>query len=212
MYFIGAAHPHKVDAQRLLERLVSERERLVTDAEVFQEILHRYVAIDRRDAIQAAYDLLLAIVDEVLTVGRDVVERAVGEKHALLATVPGANLASESAGLRHRSGTLNWPQDRQRRRRPWKLVLHGRNRMSHSASPAPRDSRSSSRRLKEDYVLRSPRRAPLDLLREVLHDDDARGRGRAVLVAGQDHEATAVVRNGLPATGGICTQNVRPRE
>jgi hypothetical protein len=44
--YIGAAHPHKVDAQRLLERQVSDRERLVTDAEVLQEILHRYVAID----------------------------------------------------------------------------------------------------------------------------------------------------------------------
>jgi len=35
----------------VLEKLVSDRERLVTDAEVLQEILHRYVAIDRRDAI-----------------------------------------------------------------------------------------------------------------------------------------------------------------
>ncbi len=52
MYLIGASHPHKTDAQRLLEKLVSNRERLVTDAEVFQEILHRYVAIDRPDAIQ----------------------------------------------------------------------------------------------------------------------------------------------------------------
>src|SRR6266699_3725920 len=52
MYLIGTPHPHKVDAQRLLEKLVSDRERLVTDAEVLQEILHRYVAIDRRDAIQ----------------------------------------------------------------------------------------------------------------------------------------------------------------
>jgi predicted nucleic acid-binding protein len=76
MYLIGAAHPHKVDAQRHLERLVSERERLVTDAEVFQEILHRYVAIDRRDAIQPAYDLLLAVVDEVLPVDQHAVERA----------------------------------------------------------------------------------------------------------------------------------------
>ena len=34
MYLIGAPHPHKADAQRLLERLVSDRQRLVTDAEV----------------------------------------------------------------------------------------------------------------------------------------------------------------------------------
>ena len=76
MYLIGAAHPHKIDAQRLLERLVSDRERLVTDAEVLQELLHRYVAIDRRDAIQPAYDLLLAVVDEVLPIDRAATERA----------------------------------------------------------------------------------------------------------------------------------------
>ena len=44
MYLIGAPHPHKSDAQRLLEKLLSERARLVTDTEVLQEILHRYVA------------------------------------------------------------------------------------------------------------------------------------------------------------------------
>ena len=76
MYLVGAAHPHKSDAQRLLEKLVSDRQRLVTDAEVLQEILHRYVAIDRRDAIQPAFDALLGIVDQVLPVDRAVVERA----------------------------------------------------------------------------------------------------------------------------------------
>jgi predicted nucleic acid-binding protein len=76
MYLIGAAHPHKVSVQRRLEQLVSERVRLVTSAEVLQEILHRYVAIDRRDAIQAAFDALLGVVDEVLAIGQGAVERA----------------------------------------------------------------------------------------------------------------------------------------
>jgi len=76
MYLIGAAHPHKVEAQRLLERCVVERQRLVTDAEVLQEILHRYVAIDRRDAIQPAFDALLSIVDEVFPIDSATVERA----------------------------------------------------------------------------------------------------------------------------------------
>jgi predicted nucleic acid-binding protein len=76
MYLVGASHPHKNDAQRLLERLVSDRQRLVTDAEVLQEILHRYVAIDRRDAIQPAFDALLRVVDQVLPVDGGVVERA----------------------------------------------------------------------------------------------------------------------------------------
>ena len=76
MYLIGATHAHKVDAQRALERLVSERERLVTDAEVLQEILHRYTAIGRRDAIQPAFDVLLGVTDEVLPIDAGVVQRA----------------------------------------------------------------------------------------------------------------------------------------
>ena len=76
MYLVGAAHPNKVDAQRLVEKLLSGRERLVTDAEVLQEILHRYVAINRRDAIQPAFDALLGFVDDVLAVDRAVIDRA----------------------------------------------------------------------------------------------------------------------------------------
>lgn len=76
MYLVGSAHPHKTDAQRLLEKLISARERLVTDAEVLQEILHRYVAINRRDAVQPAFDALLGVVDEVLSVDADTVQRA----------------------------------------------------------------------------------------------------------------------------------------
>jgi len=76
MYLVGASHPHKTDAQRLLESLVSDRQRLVTDAEVLQEILHRYTAIDRRDAIQPAFDALLGIVDEVLPIDQAATERA----------------------------------------------------------------------------------------------------------------------------------------
>ena len=76
MYLVGAPHPHKTDAQRWLEKLIRERQRLVTDAEVLQEILHRYVAIDRRDAIQPAFDALLTVVDEVLPVNHAAVERA----------------------------------------------------------------------------------------------------------------------------------------
>ncbi len=76
MYLIGAPHPHKADAQRLLENLISDRQRLVTDAEVLQEILHRYVAINRRDAIQPAFNALLGITDQVLAVDRATAERA----------------------------------------------------------------------------------------------------------------------------------------
>ena len=76
MYLVGAPHPHKTDAQRWVEKLVRESQRLVTDAEVLQEILHRYGAIGRRDAIQPAFDALLGVVDEVLPVTAAAVQRA----------------------------------------------------------------------------------------------------------------------------------------
>jgi predicted nucleic acid-binding protein len=76
MYLVGADHPHKADARRLLEGAIAAGERLVTSAEVLQEILHRYVAIDRRDAIQPAFDALLGVVDEVVPIGRADAERA----------------------------------------------------------------------------------------------------------------------------------------
>jgi predicted nucleic acid-binding protein len=76
MYLVGAAHPRKVDAQRMLEQLIAGDERLVTDVEVLQEILHRYSAIDRREAIQPAFDAIMGVVDEVLPIEAADVERA----------------------------------------------------------------------------------------------------------------------------------------
>ena len=70
MYLVGAEHPNKAAARRILETAIAAGERLVTDAEVFQEILHRYVAIDRRAAIEPAFDVLLEIVDDILDIGR----------------------------------------------------------------------------------------------------------------------------------------------
>jgi predicted nucleic acid-binding protein len=76
MYLVGADHPNKGAARTLLERAITDGEVLVTDAEVLREILHRYVAIDRRDAIEPATTALLDIVDEVFPVERIDVERA----------------------------------------------------------------------------------------------------------------------------------------
>lgn len=76
MYLVGSEHPHKVDARRILERSIAAGERLVTDAEVAQEILHRYVAIGRRDAISPAFEALFAVVDEVFPIDLVAVQRA----------------------------------------------------------------------------------------------------------------------------------------
>jgi uncharacterized protein len=76
MHLVGAPHPHKADSQQLLERAIADGERLVTDPQVVQESLHRYVAIGRRDAIQPALEAILGVAGEVYPVDRAVVLRA----------------------------------------------------------------------------------------------------------------------------------------
>jgi predicted nucleic acid-binding protein len=68
MYLVGREHPHKVDARLALEWLTAERRRLVTNAEVFQEILHRYTSLDRRDKIEPAFETLRGLIDEVIAI------------------------------------------------------------------------------------------------------------------------------------------------
>jgi len=74
MYLVGSPHSLKADAQRLLEKLITDRERLVTDAEALKEILHGYVAIDRRSNPRSTPSS--GVVDEMLSVDRGAVERA----------------------------------------------------------------------------------------------------------------------------------------
>ncbi|MEK6612594.1 MAG: type II toxin-antitoxin system VapC family toxin [Gemmatimonadota bacterium] len=68
MYLVGAPHPLKDAARAAIERCVHRGERMVTSAEVMQEILHRFVAIRRPEAIQAALDVLAGVVDNVFPI------------------------------------------------------------------------------------------------------------------------------------------------
>ena len=85
MYLVGADHPNKVRAQALLQAAVVRGDRLVTDVEVLQEIMHRYSAIRRLDAVQPAFDVVLGIVDEVFPVDSADVHAA---KDVLLGPAP----------------------------------------------------------------------------------------------------------------------------
>ena len=69
MYLVGSAHPNKDRASALLAQLVSDDEQLVTDVEVYQEILHRYTALRRPGAIDDAFESLDEIADQVLDFG-----------------------------------------------------------------------------------------------------------------------------------------------
>ena len=76
MYLVGADHPNKHAARRLLEAAIVNNEPLATDAEMLQELLHRFTAIGRRDAIEPAIDALLGVVDVVHPVELEDVQSA----------------------------------------------------------------------------------------------------------------------------------------
>lgn len=76
MYLVGANHPNKTAARLLLEQAIVDNEPFVTDAEVLQELLHRYTAIGRRDAIEPAWSAILGVVVVVHPIELDDVTRA----------------------------------------------------------------------------------------------------------------------------------------
>ena len=85
MYLVDAPHPNKDRALAMLTQLVQDGERFSTDVEVYQEILHRYTAIRRFEAIDAAFESLDAIADDILTFGMPEIRAA----RALIDSVDG---------------------------------------------------------------------------------------------------------------------------
>lgn len=76
MYIVGNQEAHKATAGAALELAVAGGDQLVTDAEVLQEIIHRYVAINRRQAIEPCTKVLLDAVRTVLPIELEDVRRA----------------------------------------------------------------------------------------------------------------------------------------
>ncbi len=76
MYLVGADHPHKRRVVSLIPQLLSAHERLITSAEAFQELLHRYRALGDHEHLGAAYDALEAMISMVADVTKDDVDRA----------------------------------------------------------------------------------------------------------------------------------------
>jgi len=76
MYAAGAEHPLREPCRQALRRAVASRTPLVTDAEVLQEILHRYFAIRRPDAAAAVYRSAVDLCDEVMPIAEKDTARA----------------------------------------------------------------------------------------------------------------------------------------
>jgi hypothetical protein len=74
MYAAGAPHPHKAPSAALLERVALGKVESAVDAEVLQEILHRYRAIRRWREGRRVYDLARIVVPLVLPVTAEIVD------------------------------------------------------------------------------------------------------------------------------------------
>lgn len=74
MYLVGAPHPNRDLLQEFLRSHADET--YVTSAEVYQEIIHRYVAINRRRAIGDCFVLLDTLVGHIHPITREDVETA----------------------------------------------------------------------------------------------------------------------------------------
>ena len=76
MYAAGGSHPLKQASVEFLERVARSEVEAAVDAEVLQEILHRYRAIDRWSDGTKVFDLARVIVPVVLPVSVEVLDEA----------------------------------------------------------------------------------------------------------------------------------------
>jgi len=76
MYAAGAEHAHKRPSVALLERVARGEVEATIDAEVLQEILHRYRSIGRWEDGRRVYDLARKLFRNVVPVTADVLDRA----------------------------------------------------------------------------------------------------------------------------------------
>ena len=76
MYLVGEPHPNRERALEAISRLFRAEEILVTDVEVYQEILHRYSAVRRFDVLNDAFGALDRIARVALPIHKPHVLRA----------------------------------------------------------------------------------------------------------------------------------------
>lgn len=76
MYAMGAESLFKEPCSRILRAGAAGRQVLVTSAETFQEVLHRYRSIGRHGDIQATFDAISAAVRRILPVTFEDVDEA----------------------------------------------------------------------------------------------------------------------------------------
>lgn len=96
MFAAGQPHPSQAASQKLLERIADGAVEALIDAEVLQEILHRYRALNRWVEGRKAYDLVRAAIPTVLPVTVEILDqtRALMDRNAQLTARDALHAAS----------------------------------------------------------------------------------------------------------------------
>ena len=68
IYAVGRPHPLKTEAQNFFIDSGKKGKRLVTSAEVLQELLHVYLPVERIETLDAALDLATQGIDHVIPI------------------------------------------------------------------------------------------------------------------------------------------------
>lgn len=76
MYAVGGEHPLRDQARSFFEEALTQGDRLVTSAEVLQELLHAYLPVNRLETLDAALALAEARIAVVWPIEPDDVQFA----------------------------------------------------------------------------------------------------------------------------------------
>lgn len=68
IYAVGRSHPLRAEAQSFFLNSSKKGKRLVTSAEVLQELLHVYLPVERTDTLDAALELASKGVDQIISI------------------------------------------------------------------------------------------------------------------------------------------------
>ena len=83
IYAVGRSHPLREEAQTFFLESSEKGKRLVTSAEVLQELLHVYLPVGRTETLDAALGLATTGVDHIIPIDSEAVmhARALANRH-----------------------------------------------------------------------------------------------------------------------------------
>lgn len=68
MYAVGRDHPLREQAQSFFEEHFESKQRLLTSAEVLQELMHAYIPVQRIETLDRAFTLVESTVHQVWSI------------------------------------------------------------------------------------------------------------------------------------------------